>query len=113
MKKITYKKATPQKSSKSQDLQQERVIKGFAELLSTLGITVRREELKRGLGWRAQSGKCKIQESNLLFVDRRSLLSEQAAVLSQAILEHKSKINDDMISMLNSDAAEKVRTLVS
>lgn len=114
MKKPFIKKATTNnKTSKAHDPKQERVIKGFSELLASLGIVVRREELKRGLGWRAQSGKCKAQDSKMLFVDRRSLLSEQAAVLSQAILENKSQINEDIISKLNSDVAERVRVLVS
>lgn len=51
-----------------------------AELLSQ-GVVVRREELKRGLGWRALSGACRVFDQNTLFVDRRLGVDDQIAFL--------------------------------
>ncbi len=51
-----------------------------AELLAQ-GVVVRREELKRGLGWRASSGACRVFDQNTLFVDRRLGVDDQIAFL--------------------------------
>lgn len=51
-----------------------------AELLAQ-GVVVRREELKRGLGWRALSGACRVFGQNTLFVDRRLGVDDQIAFL--------------------------------
>lgn len=51
-----------------------------AELVSR-GQTVRREELKRGLGWRALSGACRVFGKDTIFVDRRLGVDEQIAFL--------------------------------
>lgn len=47
------------------------------------GFEVRREELKRGIGWRAQSGVCRLFESKLLLLDKRLELKAQIEILQE------------------------------
>ena len=65
-----------------------------AELLAH-GVVVRREELKRGLGWRALSGACRVFGQNTLFVDRRLGLDDQIAFL-QARLTLLKQSNEEV-----------------
>lgn len=45
------------------------------------GLVVRREELRRGLGWRAVSGVCRVFDRETVFVDRRLGVDEQISFL--------------------------------
>jgi hypothetical protein len=56
-------------------------IKAIIAELKNKGFVVRREPLKRGLGWKAESGCCRANDERILFVDRRSPLSEQLSFL--------------------------------
>lgn len=56
------------------------------------GQTVRREELKRGLGWRALSGACRVFGQDTIFVDRRLGLDEQIAFLEARLALLKSTV---------------------
>jgi len=56
----------------------------YKTLMQTLeegGFVVRREELKRGHGWKTVSGVCKTKESKFVFVDSRLSPDEQIAFL--------------------------------
>lgn len=65
--------------------EKENRIKELCASLRAAGVVVRREELKRGHGWRAVSGNCRLKHEPIVFVDRRSSLEEQIAFLeSQA-----------------------------
>ena len=65
--------------------EKENRIKELCVSLRAAGVVVRREELKRGHGWRAVSGNCRLKQEPIVFVDRRSSLEEQLAFLeSQA-----------------------------
>lgn len=65
--------------------EKENRIKELCAQLKAAGVSVRREELKRGHGWRAVSGNCRVKQEPVVFVDRRSPLEEQLAFLeSQA-----------------------------
>lgn len=66
--------------SRRDPVKEGRIASLVAELLSR-GVVVRREELKRGLGWRALSGACRVFEQNTLFVDRRLGVDDQIAFL--------------------------------
>lgn len=57
------------------------LLKELISLLSAIGITVRREELKRGIGWRAVSGSCRALSERLIILDRQIALDEQIAFL--------------------------------
>jgi hypothetical protein len=63
------------------DPKKESTIQGLCTRLVDAGFTVRREELKRGLGWKAVSGRCRALEQRLVFVDRRLSQDEQIAFL--------------------------------
>lgn len=66
-------------------VEKENRIKELCLNLRAAGVVVRREELKRGHGWRAVSGNCRLNQEPIVFVDRRSSLEEQLAFLeSQA-----------------------------
>ena len=61
--------------------EKENRIKELCVQLRAAGVVVRREELKRGHGWRAVSGNCRLKHEPVVFVDRRSSLEEQLAFL--------------------------------
>ena len=61
--------------------EKEREIKALISIFAHFSFQVRREELKRGLGWRVQSGVCKIEEGSFIFVERRSSQEDQIAFL--------------------------------
>lgn len=56
-------------------------IKAIIAEFKQRGFVVRREPLKRGLGWKAESGGCRVNQDKLLFVDKRSPLSDQLSFL--------------------------------
>ena len=55
--------------------------------IQELGYTVRREELKRGHGWRVISGSCRSKENKLVFIDNRLGPQEQVEFLAQKLQE--------------------------
>ena len=57
-------------------------IKELIKELEESGFKVRREELKKGLGWKVTSGSCRLFEDNVLFVDRSLTQLEQIEFLS-------------------------------
>jgi hypothetical protein len=52
-----------------------------------LGFVVRREELKRGLGWRATSGVCRVFDRDTIFVDKRLGIDDQISFLESRLDE--------------------------
>lgn len=55
--------------------------------LESEGVKVRREELKRGHCWKAQSGACRSLGDRYVFVDSRLSADDQVAFLAAQILE--------------------------
>lgn len=45
------------------------------------GYVVRREELKKGLGWKAASGSCRVFDQKVVFLDRSLTQLEQIEFL--------------------------------
>lgn len=80
------KKKRNRKKSLHKDPAKEREIKDLIVQVETLGFQVRREELKRGLGWRAQSGACRIEKTQYIFVDRRMSQDDQIDFLKGQLL---------------------------
>jgi hypothetical protein len=62
--------------------EQERLYKELVALLEADGIRVRREELKRGHCWKAQSGTCRSRGERIVFIDSRLSADDQVAFLS-------------------------------
>ena len=73
-------------------------IKELIKELEENGFKVRREELKKGLGWKVTSGSCRLFEDNVLFVDRSLTQLEQIEFLSSKLdivrtHQDKSQVN--------------------
>ena len=65
----------------SRDPAKERLFRELAGRLEQAGITVRREELKRGHGFQVRSGTCRAVANKLLLIDRRLTQEEQLALV--------------------------------
>lgn len=63
----------------------EEAVRELSAFLSSHGVVVRREELKRGPGWRVMSGGCRVEGKPVLFVDRRVSLDEQLDVVIEKV----------------------------
>jgi|GEM_PF-6064256 len=59
----------------------ENTVKELCRRLEKIGYRVRRERLKQGPGWKAVSGKCRLGEERMIFVDRKSPLDDQLLFL--------------------------------
>ena len=81
----TIQKSTRTKPVRRWTPEKERVFKGLAGKLEVAGFIVRREELKRGPGWRVMSGSCRAEASKFIFVDSRLSPDDQIAFLSQKV----------------------------
>lgn len=96
----------PKKIAKRENYspEKEKDIKGLIGIFSHFGFHVRREELKRGLGWRVQSGVCKVEKNSFIFLERRSSQEDQIAFLIRNIQELiKHKIPDELLSSLSQE----------
>ena len=62
--------------------EQERRYKELVIQLEAGGIKVRREELKRGHCWKAQSGACRSLGEKFVFIDSRLSADDQVAFLA-------------------------------
>ena len=51
----------------------------------TLGFEVREEELLREVGYRARSGACRVNDRNVILLDRRLSPTERLEVLCNAL----------------------------
>ncbi len=71
--------------AQTRDYKKECLFKELASKLSEHGITVRREKLKQGPGWKAISGSCYLAEQGLIFVDSRLSQDEQINLLSSKL----------------------------
>lgn len=64
-------------AKKTFDSKKEANIRGLISEIEALGVQVRREELKRGLGFRVMSGRCRAFDKSMIFLDRRLSQDEQ------------------------------------
>jgi hypothetical protein len=71
------------------DPKKEGVLKALAGIIEKAGVVVRREELKRGPGWKATSGFCRHNDSPIIFVDRLLPQDDQINFLLDKISELK------------------------
>jgi len=67
-------------------------LRELAEQLRAAGVTVRREKLGAGPGWKAVSGACRVDSDALLFVDPRLPQDEQILFLSNRLAQLGQKI---------------------
>lgn len=69
------------------DAKKEASFRELVEILADAGYAVRREELRRGPGWRAVSGACRCEKDAIIFVDRRLSQDDQVEFLVMRIKE--------------------------
>ena len=71
------------KRAKSSDV--EAMIEELRTAARALGFEVREEELLREVGYRARSGACRVNDRNVILVDRRLSPAERLDVLCGAL----------------------------
>ena len=71
--------------------EQETAYKEAVSNLEQEGYDVRREELKRGHGWKAMSGSCRSAGQRIIFVDSRLAPAEQVAFLKYKLDEGRGE----------------------
>jgi len=73
------------KSSKrtvvAKDPKKETLFKSLCAKFEAAGLTVRREKLKQGPGWKVVSGACRANNQRLVFVDPRLAQDDQILFL--------------------------------
>jgi hypothetical protein len=86
---IKKKKSKAPSLALTKDPKKEGILKALAGIIEKAGVEVRREELKRGPGWRATSGFCRHNQSPVIFVDRILPQDDQINFLLDKITELK------------------------
>ena len=93
----------------TRDYKKEAVFRKLSQILTDGGITVRREKLKRGHGWRVMSGSCKFEQEDLLFVDQRLSQDDQINLLISKLAGLKLDIAPETLGEL----PERIQKLVA
>ena len=57
-----------------------------------MNIEVRTEKLLREVGYRARSGRCRVNGQDVILIDRDTPISEQVDFLAAELEEHKARI---------------------
>jgi hypothetical protein len=57
-----------------------------------MNIEVRTEKLLREVGYRARSGRCRVNGQDVILIDRDAPISEQVDFLAAELEEHKARI---------------------
>ncbi len=65
----------------TKDPKKETVFKELCSKFESAGLTVRREKLKQGPGWKVVSGACRANNQRLVFVDPRLTQDDQILFL--------------------------------
>jgi hypothetical protein len=73
--------------TRATDPAKEKLVKSLILQLQERGLKVRREELKRGQGWRAKSGQCTVTGSPIVFLDSRLSQNDQIDFLNTQLSE--------------------------
>jgi hypothetical protein len=80
----------------------EKLYTALSKILTEQGLTVRREELKRGPGWKAMSGVCRAVTDNIVLIDRKLPLNDQIAFLIGVSKDSAIVLSDDITSEIAS-----------
>ena len=105
-------KKAKRSTSRTSDPNKERIFKGLSTLFSSQGYNVRREELKRGPGWRASSGSCRKVDERIVFVDKRSPIEDQIGFLVQEIMSLNISHDEESLSVLPEESRELVASVL-
>jgi hypothetical protein len=87
----------------------ETVLQDLIELAAKLDIQVRTEKLHREVGYRAQSGRCRLQKKDLIILDRDAPLRDQIEFLASQLAEHsldQSEIPGHLSRLLRAPGGE-------
>lgn len=112
MKPIKILKNKKRKQNVAYDPKKESIIRELAELAQINGISVKREVLKQGIGWKVMSGSCRFNDERIIFVDRKLSQSDQISFLFNKFMnlglrpdaEQIQKLSDDTRSMFSAVA---------
>ena len=74
-------KPKKKKPKRTRDVKKDRIFNSLKLIITKAGYEVRREQLKRGPGWKVISGECQAKGSNLIFVDSRMSQDDQIKFL--------------------------------
>lgn len=99
-----FKRAKPER----RDMVKENVFRTLSDILTTGGYVVRREELKRGIGFQVSSGSCRHESSNLVFVDKRLNQDDQISFLTERIVGFGIKPAEDVVARLPQSIAKQI-----
>ncbi len=91
---------TSKASAGAKEQKKERLYRQLGKILDSAGIKVRRERLRQGPGWRAQSGACQAEARTLVFIDSRLCLDDQVNFLVSEIRERKVQISEESLKEL-------------
>lgn len=82
------------------DAKKESLFKLLSSLLSQHGYQVRREELRRGAGFRVVSGACRAHGTPMVFVDRFLSQDDQLTFLASKIAEFGVEVPEEQLLQL-------------
>ncbi|HQH27854.1 MAG TPA: hypothetical protein PLP17_10705 [Oligoflexia bacterium] len=86
----------------NKELRDEEKIRHICRAFTKRGITVRRENLTRGLAFRVRSGDCLFSGERVVFVDRRLPIEQQLMMLSDYISDYHIDLDEDEREILAS-----------
>lgn len=90
-----------------EDPKKEDMIKKISLIFDNDGYKVRREKLQQGLGWKVVSGSCRVNDENLIFLDRRLEQDDQIVFLMTKIKEKNLAIPEELLTTI----PEKLRKI--
>ncbi len=85
------------------DPKKESIIKELAVFAETQGFTVKRENLKQGIGWKVMSGSCRFNEQQIIYVDRKLSQADQISFLFSKFVSLELKPDLDQMQNLSED----------
>lgn len=80
---------------------EDRDLKRFSSILTTKGISIRREKLVSGSSFRVKSGHCKLSGDNFLFLDNRLPSSQQLSILTDFATERAIRFKENELEGLS------------
>ncbi|MGI6681378.1 MAG: hypothetical protein ACOX3T_07875 [Bdellovibrionota bacterium] len=80
-----------------EDPKKEEIIKKISDIFDENGYKVRREKLHQGFGWKAISGSCRVNDENLIFLDRKLGQDDQMIFLMLQIKEKDLGMPKDLL----------------
>ena len=98
--------AKANKGKRDKDPKKEELFEQLVSVLESLGISVRRAELKSGAGWKVLSGSCRVHEQAIIFIDRRMPQDEQISLLVERLVILKSQIPKELLEQLPAKIVE-------